>query len=238
MKSVVGLLTATVAFLAGPALGDEPPRGTFLELHSCELYAGGCVVSSEATQGGRYMLRAWHFTGGSFGATSLAGLSVALLQDSQENLAARDALPGQSVLYLPAAATPAQRAALVTWVRSEQARPFAKPAVTRVVAMTWAADAQQVQFSAGDFISVTAASMASCASGSCGEALWYTPRTENSLFTVAVNRASRVSEPALKLRWEDAGKRSVFLAKYGPDAPSSNLYVSLMDLCGPSGALF
>ena len=48
---------------------NEQPRGSLMEVHSCELYAGGCVVSSEATLGGRYMLRAWNLSGGSFAGT-------------------------------------------------------------------------------------------------------------------------------------------------------------------------
>jgi len=40
--------------LVAPCLWAEAPvRGSMLELHSCELYAGGCVVSSEATQRGQ-----------------------------------------------------------------------------------------------------------------------------------------------------------------------------------------
>jgi hypothetical protein len=71
-----------------PAFADDQPRGSLMEVHSCELYAGGCVVSSEATLGGRYMLRAWNFSGGSFAGSDLAGLQVALLESSSDNLAA------------------------------------------------------------------------------------------------------------------------------------------------------
>src|SRR5215471_5968028 len=66
MKSLAFLLTALACFFCRQTLAASQPRGSMLELHSCELYAGGCVVSSEATQGGRYMLRAWHFSDGSF----------------------------------------------------------------------------------------------------------------------------------------------------------------------------
>jgi len=43
-----------LSWLAVPYLwAGSVPRGSMLELHSCELYAGGCVVSSEATQRGQ-----------------------------------------------------------------------------------------------------------------------------------------------------------------------------------------
>ena len=56
-----------LTWLAAPCLwAGSASRGSMLELHSCELYAGGCVVSSEVTQRGRYMLRAWSFSEGRF----------------------------------------------------------------------------------------------------------------------------------------------------------------------------
>ena len=35
-----------------PAFANDQPRGSLMEVHSCELYAADCVVSSEATLGG------------------------------------------------------------------------------------------------------------------------------------------------------------------------------------------
>ena len=218
------------------ALAANAPGGTLLELHSCELYAGGCIVSSEATQGGRYMLRAWNFTEGSFAGHDLAGLKVALLQISGDNLAARDSSPAQSVVYLPGNATEAQRSALQSWLKGQF--PDLGVVTARVVPLSFDSRAGVCQFAAGDFISIKAASLDSCPTGGCGETLWYTPRTENSLFTVAVNRSSKVNEPQLKLKWEDAGKRSVFLARFGEATPARNLYVSLAELCGQTGKLF
>src|SRR5678816_3098467 len=99
--------------LALAANGNETPRGTLLELHSCELYAGGCVVSAEVPQAGKYMLRVWDFSGGNFQGTDLKGLKFAVLQTSVDNLALTDAHYGQAIVYLPETATEAQRAALV-----------------------------------------------------------------------------------------------------------------------------
>ena len=100
MKKVAFILCAASALLARSLFAADAPHGSLLELHSCELYAGGCVVSSEATLGGRYLLRAWQFDGGSFGGSDLAGLEVALLQASSENLATANAEPGQAIVYL------------------------------------------------------------------------------------------------------------------------------------------
>src|SRR5437764_6288173 len=120
MKKTILRLLALSSFCLARAFAADEPRGSVLELHSCELYAGGCVVSSEATLGGRYMLQAWNFNGGSFQGTPLAGLQVAALYSGTQNLAEPKSNAGDVIVYVPEKATQAQRAALVAWVKASQ----------------------------------------------------------------------------------------------------------------------
>jgi hypothetical protein len=237
MKKITSLLIAFSCVALGRALASDQPRGSVLELHSCELYAGGCVVSSEATLGGRYMLQAWNFSGGDFQGTSLAGLQLAVLHSSNQNLAESASGSGDVIVYVPEESTKAQRAALVAWVKSTQPALQSVGIQTRVVPMKFTRNEDGYAFSAGKFLSVKTASLESCEKGSCGESLWYSPRTTTSLYTVAVNNGSHVSEPLLKLKWDEAGKRSVFLGKFGEEK-AGNLYVTTADLCGPAEKLF
>ena len=236
MTKVAILLASFACCFQSGAQATEPPRGSLLELHSCELYAGGCIVSSEETLDGRYMLQAWNFTGGSFAGTDLAGLNVALLQASSENLASSKAKAGQAVAYLPQAATDAQRQALLAWVKSQQ--PGLTKIQTRTVPLKLGAKGGSYFVSAAPYLSITTAPIESCDNGSCGEALWYSPRSANSVFSVAVNHSSTANEPLLKLEWKDGGKRSVFLAKFGEPGPGRDVYVTSADLCGTKGNLF
>src|SRR2546423_4728097 len=103
----LALLQMIVGLAFVNAWAGNAPRGSLLELHSCELYAGGCVVSSQATLDGRYMLRAWNFTGGQFAGQDLRGLRLAVLQSGSQNLAAQDVPAEHAVVYLPNDATPA-----------------------------------------------------------------------------------------------------------------------------------
>src|SRR5215831_18790559 len=169
MTKVAILLAGFACCLQSGALASEPTRGSLLELHSCELYAGGCVVSSEETLDGRYMLQAWNFTGGSFAGTDLTGLNVALLQASSENLASSKAKPGQAVTYLPQTATNTQRQALLAWVKSQQ--PGLAKIQTRTVPLKLGAKEGSYFVSASPYLSVTTASLESCDNGSCNEAL-------------------------------------------------------------------
>lgn len=235
MKTIACLLTGA-ALLANTGLrASDLPRGQLLELHSCELYAGGCVVSSESPLLGRQIVRAWNFTGGTFAGTDLAGLQVALLQLSRDNLADPHSQPGQAVVYLPTAASREQRSALLAWIKAQQ--PSLRVIRTRTVPLHFASDATGCAFTGGKFLSVKTAALETCDNGNCGESLWYSPRSANNIFTVAVNHASLVTEPALKLKWADHGERSVFLARFGEPA-RQDVFVSTTDLCGPTGKLF
>ena len=221
-----------LAWLAAPCLWAEAPaRGSLLELHSCELYAGGCVVSSEATQCGRYMVRAWDFADGRFADENLRGLQLAVLEVSSVNLAAENAAAEQAVVYLPQHATATQREALLAWLRANAPELKHAALKTRVVPIELRDFGTGYALSAGRFISVKTVPLESCPAGSCGEGLWYKPRMTTSEFAVAVGSASRVEEPLLKLRWIEAGKRDVFLAKFGEPGPEKDMYVTSADVC-------
>ena len=184
------------------------------------------------------MVRAWDFTGGSFNGTDISGLQVAVLQSSADNLAETDSKSGDAILYLPQGATGAQRDALSSWVKASQADLHSAKFQTRVVPMQFAKSDHGYSFTAGNFVSVKTASMNQCAMGNCGETLWYQPRAQTTLFTVAVNNGSKISEPLLKLRWDATGTRDIFLARFGETIPAKNLYVSIAELCGPTQSLF
>ena len=184
------------------------------------------------------MVRAWDFSGGSFNGTDLSGLQVAVLQSSADNLAEKDSKSGEAIIYLPQGATEAQRQALSKWIKVSQTDLHPSKIQTRIVPLQFIKSDQGYSFTAGNFVSVKTASMSQCAMGNCGETLWYQPRAQTSLFTVAVNHGSKISEPLLKLRWDATGTRDIFLARFGDTVAARNLYVSIAELCGPSQSLF
>jgi hypothetical protein len=236
MKVVSSVFAVYSCLLGLSALADPQPRGNLLELHSCELYAGGCIVSSQATLEGRYMLQAWNFADGSVGGTKLAGLTVAVLRSAAENLAARDANTAASIVYLPDNASTAQRAALLSWLKTAQP-DLQKSSTfqTRVVPLSFRKTSTGYALSAGTFVSVESAPPESCQTGACGESLWYKPRAQTSVFTVAMDRFSSVEEPLLHLKWSASGRRSIFIGTFGQNTPARDVYVSLNEVCGPAG---
>lgn len=147
MKKLTLLFAGLIGLGLHSALAADAPRGSLLEIHSCEVYAGPCVVSSESPQEGRYMVRAWNFTGGSFNGADLAGLKIAVLQDSPENLAESGSDSGQAVVYLPESAAQTQRNALLAWLKSSQPDFHPTKLQTRVVPLQFTQSDKGYEFS-------------------------------------------------------------------------------------------
>ena len=109
MKIFVVLLAAFVAATLSVS-ATQLPSGRLVEVHSVEVYTGGCTASAQATMGGRSMLRVWSFEDGAQDGVELKGLQIAALQVADKNLAFADTQPTSAVVYLPRKATDAQRA--------------------------------------------------------------------------------------------------------------------------------
>ena len=222
---------AVLFFLASASLqATDAPRGELLELHSCQLYIGGCIASAEATQDGRYLLRVWNVTGGSHQGTELRGLQVALLQVADQNLAVTGTHPTESIVYLPQSATPTQTAAMIDWLKTINPE-LAGRNCTRTVPMQFTGARSGVSFSAGDFLQIETRPFAPCGLISCGESLWYTPRSSMTSYTVGVTSKAVVHEPTLALRWIDHGKNSIFQGRFGEGTTSSAAFVPPAFVC-------
>ncbi|PTY00867.1 hypothetical protein DB346_14760 [Verrucomicrobia bacterium LW23] len=162
------------------------------------------------------MLRVWKFEGGAgANGTNLAGLSVMLLEKGSENIASAENAAQEAFAYLPEGLEPAQREALVGWVRSQTPASVGEENI-RVVPMRaylWEGNAQ---VAAGQHIAFSSRRPAPCGPASCGERLWYEPRNAAANFMVEEVASARVSEPALSLSWKDHGRRTLFMGQFGP----------------------
>lgn len=221
-------MTFFAAFVAALAHGTaraDDVRGTVVELHSCEVYTGGCTASAEATLEGRSMLRLWNIASGQQDGVDLAGLNVASLETADANLAIAGTKPRAAVVYVPENATQTQRVALVSWLKSTALPKYVGLTTVRTAPLSFAKNSQDeisvVVGANGEIATLTTANLPPCGTGSCGEALWYEPRTRLNHFSVVLNEASSVDEPLLLLRWKNNRTRSVFVGEFGPEIASS-----------------
>jgi len=231
MKRWVSIV-AGLLFLAGLSLrAAEMPQGELLELHSCQLYIGGCIASSEAMQDGQYLLRVWSFSAGSYEGSPLRGLNVALLEVSDQNLATKGAQPLESMIYLPQSADSARSETLLRWVQATNPELAHTRLRARTVPMEFVHTGRAVSFSAGGAVRIVTKPFEPCGLISCGESLWYTPRSTVTSYTVEVTRETVVDEPALALRWIDHGKNNIFVGRFGDGATASAAFVSPAHVC-------
>jgi hypothetical protein len=212
------LLGAFLGLPAWPAsmVDTGAPRGRFAELHSCEVFAGPCVVNSEVDQAGNYVLRVWQFDQGAMDGVALHGLTVALLEkgESDKTLAVAASPASDAVAYLPPGLSSAQQTALLAWARQNTTVRLDGSRV-RIASLQVDFAGGNVRFSAGTEITFTGGTAAACAVGGCGEMLWYQPRSAASSFVVDQLGQSRIVEPLLELRWMDHGRRTLFVGRFG-----------------------
>jgi hypothetical protein len=199
----------------------DTPHGDLLELHSCQLFIGGCIASSEATQDGRYLLRVWNFSGGSYEGIPMRGLKVALLEAADQNLATKGVQPTESMIYLPQSADSVQSAAILHWLTAANPELNQTKLQTRAVPMKFTHTGGVFSFLAGDFVQIETKPFEPCGLISCGESLWYTPRSTMTSYSVGVTSLAAVQEPKLALRWIDHGKNNIFEGRFGESATAS-----------------
>jgi len=217
MKIFVVLLVAFVAATSSVFAADLP-SGRIVEVHSVEVYTGGCTASAQATMGGRSMLRVWSFEEGAQDGVELKGLQIAALQVADKNLAFADTQPTSAVVYLPRKATDAQRAALVSWLKAANPEIASAPMIEKIEQIKYEQKEERISLSVGEQIALRTREIQKCDAGACGESLWYKPRSKTGGYTVIVNESSSVNEPALSLVWKDNSAKSVFFGQFGPDA--------------------
>lgn len=189
-------------------------------MHSCELFAGSCVVNSEVDQAGNYALRVWQFDQGNLNGVPLRGLTVALLEKGGEATLAVPANRAlEAVAYLSPGLSATQKSALLTWARQSTAAKL-DDAHVKVASLQMEIAKDAIRFSAGRGISFTGATPAECNVGGCGEMLWYQPRSAASFFAVDQVGQASIVEPLLSLQWMDHGRKTLFVGRFGDPEPS------------------
>ena len=148
------------------------------------------------------------------------GSPLALLETGSQNLADHANRAERAVAYVPENVSSAQRAALVAWARQNTAAPVSTRDIHDVPVRMRVAG-QDVTVSLGRDIAFSGTAAPGCGLTSCGESLWYEPRSATTSFTVDQLTRSRIVEPTLALEWQDHGRRTLFLGRFGDPVPSN-----------------
>lgn len=215
---VLGALGATGALDASGALDRKPITGEYVEARTAEVFAGGCIMNSEAETMGRQAVMAWRITSGAFQGVDVGGLTVAAAVAGDRNLGMRE-MGGEeptavkAIIMVDPRASAAQRAALV-----KLARELSNGLITHVVRVDFApvrfaTSPHYVEVSVPEMMLLTV-SKEMKHDPSCGAMQWFTPFTKLANASMGVAEEHAFDGEGLNSKWSAPNKRSAFFGTF------------------------
>ena len=207
----------TLALMASAASAGDRGHvvGEYVEARTAEVFAGGCIMNSEAETAGRQAVMAWRITRGTYDGVALDGLTIAAAVAGDRNLGMRE-MGGEApqavraILTVDERATTAQRGALVRLVRE-----LAGGLMTDGVRV----DAAPIRFDGTDtHIDVNANDVLTLSVNkemkhdpSCGAMQWFKPFSPQLITSsMGTAEAHAFSGAGLGSKWSAPNKRSAF----------------------------
>ena len=215
------MMTAMLLAFGVSVLTAEPaPRitGDYVEARTAEVFAGGCIMNSEAETMGRQAIMAWRITAGSFEGVSLDGLVVAAAVAGDRNLGMRE-MGGEeptavkAIITVDPRATSTQRDALVRLVRELSGGLITHVVRVDVAPVRFATSQNYVEVSVPDSVTLTV-NKEMTHDPSCGAMQWFKPFTRLAQSSMGVAEAHAYSGQGLGTRWSAPNKRSAFFGTF------------------------
>jgi len=211
--------------LAAPAGAGDTITGQYVEARTAEVFAGGCIMSSEAETIGRQAVMAWRIDSGAFGGETLDGLRVVAAVSGDRNLGIREIggeAPSyvQAVVYVDERASRAQQQALTAL-----ARELSRGLITEVVRVTPVAIAFDdrpgtIDVRAGE--SELSVKKSIEHGPACGAMKWFTPFSVVHSPAMGTTRAHGFTGQGLDTRWSAPNRRSAFFGEFTFDAGATS----------------
>lgn len=224
MKTTLLATLTALLLVGGSALvarqSDQPVSGNYLEVRSCDVYTGACIANSEMNLGGREGMLVWSIQQGDWNGTSLAGLSVIAVVQTEDTLGDvryQDYL-GKAVVIVDEQATCAQRDALLAFARARSGKLIQEVVAVRSapikVSLGQCASGSCARVRAGEIAEISTR----CLGGKdhlCGnEENYYPPLTQVKGAFSAYTELATFKGTGLNTTWELTGKRSAYLATF------------------------
>jgi len=212
--AAVLLLGASSAMAADPA----PIVGDYVEARTAEVFAGGCIMNSEAETMGRQAVMAWRITTGTYHGVVLDGLTVVAAVAGDRNLGMRE-LGGEAasvvraIVTVDLRATPAQREALVSLARELSGGIITEVVRVESAPIRFATTTKYIEVSASDTVQL-AVNKEMAHDPSCGAMQWFHPFTSLESSAMGVADAHVFSGTGLGTKWSAPGKRSAFFGTF------------------------
>ncbi len=215
------MLLFTPMYIGAAAIGSKSViQGSYVEVRSCDVYTGSCFANSEMGLTGEEAILTWSITRGSWDGVRLDGLNVigvvkasATLGDSDH-----DPYPAKSVLIVDERADHSQRDALVRFAKAMADKLLADVVDVQVAPI----EARIGACSKGGCASVLAEGLVDIKTRClvrkdlvCGnEKAFYPPLSKVDDVMPALTVEGSFKGDGLGITWNDAGRRSAFLARF------------------------
>jgi hypothetical protein len=216
------VFTVAAALVVSATLSaDEAGRitGHYVEARTAEVFAGGCIMNSEAETMGRQALMAWKITSGAVDGVHLDGLVVAAAVAGDRNLGMRE-LGGEeptavkAIITVDPRASAAQRAALVTLVHQLSRGLITEVIRVDVAPVRFVSSQSHVELSVpGNSMQLTV-NKEMTHDPACGAMQWFTPFTRLADAAMGVAEEHSFAGNGLNTKWSAPHKRSAFFGTF------------------------
>lgn len=216
MKRSIAFTAAVLCSVSVASATDRPRvTGEYVEARTAEVFAGGCIMNSEAETAGREAVLAWRVTTGRVNGVALDGLSVAAAIAGDRNLGMRE-MGGEevqvvrAVITVDARADAAQREALAQLARDLSGGLITDVARVDVAPVRFTSNSTQVDVRVGDVLTLTV-NKEMKHDVSCGATQWFKPFSSKLTGSaMGIAAAHAFSGAGLGSKWSAPHKRSAF----------------------------
>jgi hypothetical protein len=219
MKNLAVVLALAWSGVIVNADDRKPITGEYVEARTAEVFAGGCIMNSEAETLGRQALMAWRITSGLFDGVDLAGLTVAAAVAGDRNLGMRE-MGGEeptavkAIITVDPRASAAQRNALVKLVRELSNGLITHVIRVDVAPVRFATSQHYVEVSVPDNAMLLTVNKEMKHDPSCGAMQWFKPFTRLADASMGVAEEHSFEGNGLNTKWSAPNKRSAFFGTF------------------------
>jgi hypothetical protein len=213
--------TAALLLASSSAWAADRGRvsGDYVEARTAEVFAGGCIMNSEAETAGRQAVMAWRITTGRFDGVVLDGLAMTAAVAGDRNLGMRE-MGGEApqivraIITVDARATSAQQAALAALAKELAGSLITEVVRVDVAPIRFETTVHSIDVSAADVLRLTV-NKTMVHDPSCGAMQWFKPfstqLTQSAMGTADVHA---FSGSGLGSRWSAPNKKSAFYGTF------------------------
>ncbi len=220
MRTTLLLLGIALA-VSGSAFAGQPAiEGNYIESRSCDVYTAACNANSEIGLVGEEATMAWQVTRGSHQGVDVTGLSVVAVirTDSTLTDTSLNAYKGRGLVIVDEKANAAQRDALVSFAKAQSGTLLSdviKVQSAPIAMNTGGTDAHgAASLKAGELVNIQTRSLHESDKHCGNDRAYYPPLTRVDGATPAYTQRDMFSGEGLGMTWDEADRRSAYVARF------------------------